>query len=300
MGISLTMPDYNEKPCSATTEPDPRFEVLAPVLSHKRIVLNEFEIVLYTPEIAIQAKPGQFVMLLFGEGYSAEARRPFSLFRVDPVAGTISIIYLARGSFTSELAQKQPGDRVALTGPLGRPFEWRNPENTRQIMVAGGIGAPPIYFLAREITHWRNYNPDANVSILVINAAKSAELLVGAAEFARLEIDVRIVTGDGSGGEQGLATDVLQQELNVCSDRPEETRIYACGPMPMLRTVGAMGIDAEVSCQLSIETPMPCGVGDCDGCAVRLLDPQSKSGYSIAKACYDGPVFEAKRLAWDT
>jgi dihydroorotate dehydrogenase electron transfer subunit len=293
------MPHSTESGCGSLSQRPPRFEGNVKVLSHRRIVLNEFEIVLYAPEIAMHARPGQFVMLLFGEGYSAAARRPFSLFRVDPDAGTISIFYLARGSFTSELAQKQPGDLIALTGPLGRPFEWFPVQNTRHIMVAGGIGAPPIYFLAREITRWRDANSDAKVTILVINAAKSAELLVGAVEFDLLAIDIRVVTADGSGGQQGLATDVLQQELEMCSVMPEETRIYACGPMAMLRTIGAMGIAEEVSCQLSIETPMPCGIGDCDGCPVRVFDPQASSSYSLAKACWDGPVFEAKRLAWE-
>jgi dihydroorotate dehydrogenase electron transfer subunit len=276
-----------------------RYDAIATVVSHKRVVYNGFEIVLYAPDIARNAKPGQFVMLLFGQGYSADVRRPFSLFRADNDSGTITIYYLARGSFTSELAQKRPGDTVSLIGPLGRPFSWLEVRNTRHVLVAGGIGAPPIYFLAREITRWRDACPDAKVTIQVINAARTAELLVGEAEFEQLDLDLRVVTGDGSSGQQGIATEVLQNELEISSATQEVTRIYACGPMAMLRSVGALGVSFGLSCQLSIETAMPCGVGECDGCAVHVIDPQSPTGYSVAKACVDGPVFESKRLAWD-
>jgi len=293
------MSDSKTEGCQSNTIRSKWFEISATVVRHHRIVLNEYEIVLYAPDIALNAMPGQFVMLLLGEGYSAEARRPFSLFRADPEAGTISIFYLARGSFTSELAQKLPGDPVAIAGPLGKPFEWFRVQDTRHILVAGGIGAPPIYFLSREIKRWRDSTSVENVALLVINAAKSAELLVGTAEFESLNIDVRVVTGDGSAGEQGLATDALRQEVEKCSATTGDTRIYACGPMAMLRHVGAIGIAASVSCQLAIETAMPCGVGDCDGCSVRVLDCRSPTGLSIAKACVDGPIFEAHRLSWD-
>lgn len=291
-------PEHN---IDATKRP-PHIIVDALVLSHRRIVLNEYEIVLHAPDIAKAARPGQFVMMVCGEGYTTDVRRPFSLFRVDSQAGSVSILYLARGSFTSELAQKQPGNSISLIGPLGRPFEWKQDRHARHILVAGGLGAPPIYFLAQEISQYNDLNSrsDPRLSALVINGSKSADRLIGVAEFQSLGIDLEILTEDGSGGEPGLATDRLQIELDRCANFAIPSRIYACGPMAMLREVASLGMQASVSCQISIETAMPCGVGECDGCGVRVVDANSTTGVSVAKACWDGPVFEASRLVWET
>lgn len=276
----------------------PIFEVDSVVIAHTKIVLNEFEIVMSAPEIALNAQAGQFVMLLFGEGYTSDARRPFSLFRVDSEAGTISILYLARGSFTSELSHKQVGDIVKLAGPLGTPFTWQSKEAARHILLAGGLGAPPIYFLAKTLAQHDAKAPNPESSVIVINGAKSADLLIGVSEFKALGIEVVVLTDDGSAGTQGLATDVLQKELAIAEQSPQSTRVYACGPMAMLHTVGVIGIEAGVSCQISIETAMPCGIGNCDGCAVRVIDVRSPTGERYVKACWDGPIFEASALAW--
>jgi dihydroorotate dehydrogenase electron transfer subunit len=130
----------------------PRYEVQATVAAHRPIIGHEFELVFHAPAIADIAQPGQFVEILFGENYAPLVRRPFSLYRVDRVAGVCSVLYLARGSFTTGLARKQPGDVVSLLGPLGRPFHWTSEPGTQHILVAGGLGAPPLYFLASELS----------------------------------------------------------------------------------------------------------------------------------------------------
>src|SRR5579883_978413 len=128
-----------------------RWEAEARVVAHERVIQHEYEIIFSAPEIARAARPGQFIELLYNENYAPLIRRPFSLYRVDREAGTFSIVYLARGAFTSGLAQKRPGDAVNILGPLGNGFAWPRDPEARHILVAGGIGAPPLYFLAREI-----------------------------------------------------------------------------------------------------------------------------------------------------
>ena len=355
----------------------PRYEVEATVWAHRPVVGNEYEIVFHAPAVAQTARPGQFVEILFGDNYAPLVRRPFSLYRVDPLSGTCSVLYLARGSFTSGLARKQEGDVVSLLGPLGRPFHWTSDTEIQHILVAGGLGAPPLYFLAAELC--RNFaaaaNPGPNAAgavnagldaagendagqwtegarveeaeagpnaagddgvaadlpagrsrgprateldarhadsraltaslsgaersrLVVINAARTESLLVGLTEFGELDIALHVLTDDGSRGVKGMATDLLTALLEAERCTAAGMALYACGPMPMLRSVGEIAIARGIPCQLSIETTMPCGIGLCQGCATAVHDPASPSGHSFALACVDGPVFEARDLVW--
>src|SRR5262249_55200554 len=135
---------------SVSTHPS-RFELEASVVAHEHIVANEYEIVFTAPPVAQSAQPGQFLELLYNDGYTPLVRRPSSIYRVNRSEGACSVLYQARGSFTSGLAQKRAGDKVSLLGPLGRPFLWDADPAIRHILIAGGIGAPPLVFLASEI-----------------------------------------------------------------------------------------------------------------------------------------------------
>lgn len=269
-----------------------RFEEDGEVVSHERIIGVEYEIIFYSPQIARAARPGQFLELLFGDSYAPLLRRPFSLYRVDREEGTLSVLYLARGSFTSGLAQMKPGDRASLLGPLGNPFSYPQDSAACHILIAGGIGVPPIYFLARELAG------EFCGGVVVINAARTVDRLVGVLEFGALEIEHSIVTEDGSHGIAGIATDHLVSLLDSNTVNHKQTYLYACGPMPMLRAIGNIAIERNLPCQLSIETYMPCGIGICQGCAVPIHKPDHSDGLSYALACVDGPVFEAKTLVW--
>lgn len=277
---------------NAVTTIGPRFDVEARVLSHERVIGQEFEIVFEAPEIAGVAQPGQFMELLFGDNYAPLLRRPFSIYRVDREAGTCSMLYLARGSFTSGLAQKRAGDRISLLGPLGRPYRWQPGESGRHILIAGGIGAPPLYFLAHELSKTPGIDPK---QVVVINAARTRDLLVGMTEFGNLNLMLQAVTDDGSQGSRGLATETLTRLLD---EEAIPTRLYACGPMPMLRAVGDIALARDVPCQLSIETAMPCGIGLCQGCLVSLHASHLPAGSRTALACVEGPVFDAHLLRW--
>jgi dihydroorotate dehydrogenase electron transfer subunit len=270
----------------------PRFDAEARVLSHERIIGQEFEIVFEAPDIASAAQPGQFLELLFGDSYAPLLRRPFSLYRVDRAAGTCSVLYLARGAFTSGLAQKRPGDRVSLLGPLGRPYRWQTGETGRHILIAGGIGAPPLYFLAHELSRTEGIDPG---QVVVVNAARTRDLLVGMTEFGNLNIVLQAVTDDGTQGARGLATELLTRLLD---EDASPAYLYSCGPMPMLRAVGEIALERGVPCQLSIETSMPCGIGLCQGCVVSLHAPHLPERSRNALACVEGPVFDAHLLRW--
>src|SRR5579871_5103873 len=226
-----------------------RFELDAVVVAHTHVIANEFEIVFDAPEVARAAQPGQFLELLYNDNYSPLIRRPFSIYGVDRQAGTCSVLYQARGSFTSGLAIKRPGDRVSLLGPLGRPFRWSDDPDVRHILVAGGIGAPPLVFLAGELCRGRSIDRPPCEDIIVLNGARTRDLLVGMVEFGALDLILHALTDDGSHGRRGLVTDFLLTLLDEeCDRRPH---LYACGPMPMLRAIDDIAMARSVPCQIS-------------------------------------------------
>ncbi len=282
--MALTLP-----PVTASA----RYDVCAPVVAHNCIVGNEFEIFFHAPQIAASARPGQFMELQVGDPRNPLERRPFSICRVDPASGTVSVLYLARGSFTSELARKEAGDTVWLIGPLGRPFTWSVDPEARHLLIAGGIGAPPLTFLARALCAG-GAGPER---VIVLNGARTQELLVGMVEFGELPVSLYPVTDDGSHGARGLAPEHLPGLLDALPPGAPPA-LYACGPMAMLRAIGAVAIRRALACELSIETPMPCGVGTCGECAVAVRDPEAEGAQRAALACMEGPVFEARDLLW--
>jgi dihydroorotate dehydrogenase electron transfer subunit len=276
--------------------PVPRYELEAAVVAHRHIVASEYEIVFAAPDVAQAAQPGQFLELLYNECYVPLVRRPFSIYGVDRAVGTCSVHYQARGAFTSGLAAKQPGDRVSLLGPLGRPYRWTSAADTRHILIAGGIGAPPLVFLAGELCRARGGDCSPTDDIIVLNGARTRDLLVGMVEFGDMDVTLHALTDDGSHGRAGKVTELLLGLLAQETDGP--THLYACGPMPMLRAVGEIALARSIPCQLSIETSMPCGLGVCNGCAIPVRDPAAPNGTRFALGCCEGPVFEASELLW--
>jgi dihydroorotate dehydrogenase electron transfer subunit len=225
-------------------------------------------------------RPGQFYMLAAEEGWGAgESERPylpraFSFARARE--GRLSFLLEDIGPGTLRLAELRRGDGLWLTGPLGIGFEPPR-EDTRPLLVGGGIGAAPLLCLQDEV------GPDAQVLLGFRSAghAEAASLFAGTPEVA---------TDDGSTGRQALITELLREELDGrTADRGLRTVIYSCGPPPMLEAVRALAAEREVAAQLALESGMACGFGACFGCVVP-----TKNGY--VRLCVDGPVLEAAEL----
>ena len=264
-----------------------RFQLEVPILSHEQLAEHEFEMTLLSPEVASESKPGQFMQILYDHNYNPFTRRPFSVYRVDKDRGTFSIVYLARGVFTQGLRNKRAGEKLSVVGPLGNWYELDPRPGVRHIMVAGGVGAPPLYFLAERMKDRSN--------VTVINGARTRNRLVGVTEFEELGVDLRFTTDDGSVGHKGIVTDALIRALD---EHSAPAHIYTCGPTGMLRAVADIAITRSVHCQVSVETMMPCGVGVCMGCVVKIKD-DSEAGYCNLRSCYEGPVFRADRIVWE-
>ena len=228
------------------------------------------------PEIAAQARPGQFVMVRVdgrtGPSLDPLLRRPLSIHDVpDRKAGLVRLLYRKVGRGTALLAQARPGEAWDLFGPLGQGFPA---VEGPKLLLGGGLGLAPLLFLARETAG----QADGRLRLGARNAAE----LVCLDDFKETGLELSIFTEDGSAGEKGLVTKGLAEELK---SRP--ATIFACGPEAMLKAVAGLAADQGLACYLSLERRMACGLGACLGCAVE----DSAGGY--ARVCQEGPVFEA-------
>jgi dihydroorotate dehydrogenase electron transfer subunit len=256
------------------------------VLERRRVGAYQ-ALTLVAPRIAEQARPGQFVHLLAGEDRSFPLRRPFSIHRVERLGGTVELVFDVVGAGTLALSRLRPHDVVDALGPLGRPFT--PPETpTGCVLVGGGYGTAPLFFLATELRARR-----CRVDFLI--GAASAGRLLDAMEAKRLGHSLTVTTDDGSAGRPGLVTDPLGDLLA----RTGAGRVYACGPMPMLAAVSRVAAAAGVPCQVAVEEQMACGTGICFSCVLPVATEDGAAGPTrMARSCLEGPVFDGAAVAW--
>lgn len=220
-------------------------------------------------------QPGQFFMMRARRG-SVLLGRPVSVFawRPEPHAGAqgggvLGFMVARRGQGSAELVEMLPGDRVALTGPLG--IGWPAPAGGRVALVAGGVGVAPLAFLASRLP------------------AGSYDLYAGFRDRAFGLRDFEpgstlIATEHGDEGRHGRITGFF--------DPAGYSTVYACGPEPMLRAVAIASAPTQATCYLSLERRMACGVGACLGCTVRTTAGNRR-------CCADGPVFSAREVIFE-
>lgn len=229
------------------------------------------------------AVAGQFLMLRVGSAYDPLLRRPFSVFRQGE--GWVEVLYKVVGRGTAAMAVLQGGACVDLIGPLGNGFP--TPRNHAEVLlVAGGVGIPPIALLAEDLLRLQ---PDRRVRLHL--GGKSRSDLLALDRFQALGVQLTTTTEDGSFGAKGLVAEPLERDL--ASLKTNGAILYACGPMPMLQAVGRMAMARKLTCYLSIEERMGCGLGACLGCVVR-----TKNSPVPQRVCTEGPVFEAGELLW--
>jgi dihydroorotate dehydrogenase electron transfer subunit len=233
-------------------------------------------------EIAGAATPGQFVQVRVSFGTDPFLRRTFSLCGTDRASGVIRLLVDVVGPGTRLLCDLRCGGTLDIIGPLGTGFDLRFGNPGPVMLVAGGVGAAPLLFLAERLAG------DASRPVIFLMGARTAEHLAVLDGFSAPEVSVSCATDDGSAGYHGFVTGLLEERLRV--SKPEA--IYVCGPHPMMRAVAAIAARTGIPCQVSLEERMACGIGACLGCAVRLADG------GTARSCKEGPVFDAGRLAW--
>ncbi len=230
-----------------------------------------FSMWLNAPEIAKEAKPGQFVALYVNDS-SKLLPRPISICETDKENGKIRLVYRTVGAGTMEIAKYTGGEYLTVMGPLGNGFPLNN-EST--LLVGGGIGIPPLLELAKNLTGEKTIAlgyRDSNL-FLKEDFQKYAKILVS--------------TEDGSVGVKGNVMDAIKT-TNLSVDT-----IYACGPTPMLRSLKLYSAENNVTCWISLEERMACGIGACLGCICQSRDIDTHSNVYNKRICKDGPVFLA-------
>ena len=239
---------------------------------------------LVAPQIADRARPGQFISVAVGG--KTLLRRPFSIYQVSRHAGggTVEVIYSVIGPGTQWLAERRRHDPVEVVGPLGNGFPLPQ-RNVPCLLVGGGYGAAPLLFLASVLRR-------EGCRVDVILGAGSSGRLFNTMEAKRLAASATFTTDDGSSGVQGRVIDVFDE----VAERAESQIVYACGPMPMLSAVARASAERGLPCQLAVEEAMACGVGVCMTCVVPV---HTDDGVRNLRACYEGPVFLGRRVAWE-
>ncbi len=218
--------------------------------------------------------PGQFVNIQLEDDTDPFLRRPFSYYRTK--GNRIEILYEILGRGTRLLTNKRKGDTLKVLGPLGRAFSGRI-KGRKHILVAGGVGVPPLVFLAEQIP--MNY--------LLIGCKSKGEVLPKK-ELLKVKAEIQYATEDGSYGKKGFVTvllrEIIKKEKNVRS-----LFIQTCGPHAMMDAVMKAAAEFGIEGEASIDERMACGVGTCLGCVVKTHD-----GYKTS--CVEGPVFRFAEL----
>jgi len=273
----------------------------AEILSHQALEGEQHIIRLQAQECASHAQPGSFVHLQCDPQHPL--RRPLSIMRVSPSSGWVDILYKAVGKGTRLLAQRKPGERISLLGPIGKPFKVNC---TRPLLIGGGVGMPPMIFLAESLRNQKEIHPFVILGsevpfpfrpepsqILVPGVPN--EVIAAQPLLDSWNIPSRLASLQGySGCFEGYVTDLTRHWLQALDDSTRaEVAIFSCGPYPMLEAVAALAAEFDLPCQVSLEEFMACGVGGCAGCVVPV---ETDSGKVMQRVCVDGPVFDAQQV----
>lgn len=223
---------------------------------------------------------GQFLHIKCGDDQLL--RRPISVAIAgwDEPEDLATLIFEVRGEGTKWLSQRREGDKLNVLGPLGNSFDVS--QEGHYLLVGGGIGVPPL-ITCGECMSW------PRTAVLGFRTKEKAFPAI-VSRFEEHCEKTHLCTDDGTLGRHGFVDgqvrDLLEQDNSF-------TQILACGPRPMLKSVAKVAAEFGVSCQVSMEERMACGIGACLGCAIRMKDGIMKH------VCKDGPVFNAEEVDWD-
>lgn len=254
------------------------------ILFNRMIASETFLMGLRSPEIVAAAKPGQFVMVRVGSGIDPLLRRPFSICGIKE-DDQFFILYRVVGRGTAILAERKEGERLSVLGPLGKGFELPRTHEI-PLLVGGGIGVAPLFFLSQTMK---------TTDIEFMMGFGSSNEIIDMNGIVILNANVSVATGDGTAGHNGPVTDLLEEYLKKNVVRKDSLSLFTCGPIPMLKRVLDIAINVGIPCQSSMEAFMACGLGACQGCAIKVASKESRDYYHV---CRDGPVFPIQSLDW--
>lgn len=276
----------------------------ARILAHEHHAGDQHLLRVLAPEIASHARAGSFAHITVDP--QRPMRRPISIMQVNKHSGEVVFLYKVFGTGTAQLARREVGETLSVLGPIGKPFSLHM-ERPRPLLIGGGIGMPPMIFLAaatREIKGaWQPLVILGSEVPFPFSLQPSRILVPGLpdgviAAMPLLEdwgIASRLASQQGFAGcHEGYVTDLARAWLDgLDEEQRNEVEVFACGPHPMLEAVARLAADYRLPCQVSMEEFMACGVGGCAGCTIEV---QTASGPAMQRVCVDGPVFDARAV----
>ena len=257
-----------------------KFQETVTVVSQKQIGTGIYDLTIQTKEIAAAAKAGQFVSV-YSNDASKLLPRPISLCGIDRKAGTLRLVYRVTGEHTGteEFSRLQAGDTMKIMGPLGNGFTVEKGRKT--FLIGGGIGVPPMLQLAKEMK-------DAGENFQIVMGYRDAGTFL-LDEFKE-QGESFVATEDGSVGTKGNVLDAIRE------NHLDADVIYACRPTPMLRALKAYAEEQNMTCYVSMEERMACGIGACLACVCNSTEKDAHSNVKNKRICKEGPVFNAKEV----
>lgn len=274
----------------------------ARVLAIRAFPGRQYLLRLDAPRCAGRATPGTFVHLQCAT--SLPMRRPLSIMRADAAAGWIEVLFKVVGTGTAALAGARSDDRLSMLGPIGNGFRT-DANRTRPLLIGGGVGIPPVQFLAEHLAADRSvsWQPVAFFGSEVpfpFRPGRSTPDLHGldhridACEptLEALGVPSRLASLAGFAGcYRGHVTALAGEWLAALHENDRrEVMIFACGPPAMLGAAARLARDFGLPAQVCVEEHMACGVGGCAGCAIEV---RTAAGPAMQRVCVDGPVFDA-------
>jgi len=249
------------------------------IVEKKELAPNIDRFKVEAPPIAKHCQPGQFVIILVHE---KGERIPLTIADFDREEGTITMISQRVGKTTHMLSTLKPGDSLySIVGPLGRPARHTNEKHGTVVCVGGGVGVAPLYPQARALKEAGNY-------VVSIIGARTADLLIMEEEMRAVSDELYITTDDGSRGEKGFVTNVLEKVLR---DKKVDL-VVAIGPVVMMKFVCTLTKEFGVKTYVSLNPIMVDGTGMCGACRVTV-------GGQTRFACVDGPDFDGHQVDFD-
>jgi dihydroorotate dehydrogenase electron transfer subunit len=274
----------------------------ARVLSQLAYDALQFVLRVAAPRCAASATPGSFAHITCDP--AIPMRRPLSIMRADARAGWIEVLYKVVGPGLQGLAARKAGERVSVLGPIGRGFT-AHPQRPRTLLLGGGVGIPPMIFLAERLREdlggpWKPLVLMGSEVPFPFRARPSALIVAGMPAdsigcMPLLEewgVPSRLASrAELPGCFAGFVTELADTWLaSLSATELAQVEIFACGPTPMLRASAALARRYQVPAQVSLEEFMACAVGGCAGCTVEV---RTESGPAMKRVCVDGPVFDA-------
>lgn len=293
---------------------DSMTQVTTTIEHSREIAESTFLLRLAAPDIAACVTPGQFVMIRMALPTDPLIGRAFAVYDVIPDPDGrphfIELVYIRKGNLTTSLADAPEGTEVTLWGPLGNGFRRQSCDEL--IIAVGGIGQTPMLLLGRDAlgggvnptsTSEHSQSGEQNSSwaknVTMIYGARRAGLLAGVDDFRAAGFDLHLCTDDGSAGTKQRVPDRLAEYLDqrlADGVDPSGLHVVTCGPEIMMQIVAEHCQERSIGCQVSMETPMACGIGICYSCVAKVIQPDGQWDYK--RTCVEGPIFDAEKIVW--